>query len=131
MNYCPNCGSNVQPGANVCTECGAQVPKFQPKSSPPPKSASYQSPPPPQSAQYQSPPPPQHDYQNYPRPYTANDPGGFGYSLLGFCFPLIGLILYLVWQDDKPNNAKAAGGGALASVLISIFFYLLVFAAAV
>jgi hypothetical protein len=54
----------------------------------------------------------------------AIDTGGFGWGLLGFCIPLVGLILYLVWKDEKPLNAKAVGTGALISVGISIFFYL-------
>lgn len=49
---------------------------------------------------------------------TSNDNGGFGYGVLGFFFPLIGLILYLCWKDNKPNNAKAVGKGALINVII-------------
>lgn len=117
MNYCPNCGSNVQPGANVCTECGAQVPKAQPKASPPPNQS------------YQNTSPNQDPYYSAPNTYSANDPGGFGYGLLGFCIPIVGLILFLVWQDDKPNNAKAAGMG-LTAVGLTILFYVILIAAA-
>lgn len=49
---------------------------------------------------------------------NVNDNGGFGYGVLGFFFPLIGLILYLCWKDNKPNNAKAVGKGALINVII-------------
>ena len=50
---------------------------------------------------------------------SVSDEGGFGWGLLGFCVPVAGLVLYLVWMNDKPNSAKAAGKGALISVIIS------------
>ena len=55
------------------------------------------------------------------------DNGGFGWGVLGCCIPLVGLILFLVWKDTKPNSAKAAGMGALISVVLSFIFYLLMF----
>lgn len=54
------------------------------------------------------------------------DNGGFGWGLLGCCIPIVGLILFLVWKDTKPKSAKAAGIGALVSVIISIVYYILV-----
>ena len=41
------------------------------------------------------------------------DNGGFGWGLLGFCFPVIGLILFLVWKDSRPVTSRVAGIGAL------------------
>ncbi len=55
------------------------------------------------------------------------DNGGFGWGLLGFCIPIVGLILYLVWKGDKPKTAKAAGMGALISVIIGVVLYVLMF----
>lgn len=57
------------------------------------------------------------------------DSGSIGYGILGFFFPLVGLILFLLWKDTKPNTAKTAGIGALISFLINIaiaFVYLIV-----
>ena len=54
------------------------------------------------------------------------DNGGFGWGLLGCCIPIAGLILYLVWKDTKPNSAKAAGIGALVSVIIGALYYIIV-----
>lgn len=56
------------------------------------------------------------------------DNGGFGWGLLGFCLPLVGLILFLVWKDSKPRTSKAAGKGALISVIIGVVLYVLMFA---
>lgn len=51
-----------------------------------------------------------------------NDNGNIGWSLLGFFFPIIGLILYLVWKDHQPLNAKSAGKGALIGVIVGAIF---------
>ncbi len=51
---------------------------------------------------------------------NVNDDGSFGWSVLGFCVPLVGLILYLVWKDEKPNNAEAAGKGALIGFIVGL-----------
>ena len=59
------------------------------------------------------------------------DNGGFGWGLLGCCIPLAGLILFLVWKDTKPNSAKAAGIGALVSVIIAVVYYIVVIGAGV
>ncbi len=56
---------------------------------------------------------------------NANDKGGFLWGLLGCCIPIVGLILFLVWKDSKPKTAKAAGIGALVSVIVSVVFYII------
>lgn len=53
------------------------------------------------------------------------DNGGFGWGLLGCCIPIVGLILFLVWKDTKPKTSKAAGTGALVSVIIGVVYYIL------
>ena len=35
------------------------------------------------------------------------DNGGFGWGLLGCCIPVAGLVLFLIWKDNKPKTAKA------------------------
>lgn len=58
---------------------------------------------------------------------TAIDEGGFGWGLLGFCIPLAGLILFLVWKDEKPVTAKATGIGALVNIGIIVLLYAIIF----
>lgn len=53
------------------------------------------------------------------------DSSSFGWALLGFCIPIVGLILYLVWKDSTPLKAKSAGKGALVSVIVGVVFYIL------
>lgn len=53
------------------------------------------------------------------------DSGSLGWGLLGCCIPIVGLILFLVWKDQKPKNAKMAGIGALISVIAGVLIYVL------
>ncbi len=58
----------------------------------------------------------------------STDNGGFLWGLLGCCVPIVGLVLFLVWKDQKPKTAKAAGIGALVCVIVCLIFYILMFA---
>ncbi|MDE7445791.1 MAG: hypothetical protein K2N15_08850 [Lachnospiraceae bacterium] len=58
---------------------------------------------------------------------NVNDNGGFLWGLLGCCIPIVGLVLFLVWKDQKPKTAKAAGIGALVSVILAVAYYIIVF----
>ena len=78
MKYCSNCGNELKDGADVCLNCGKQVPNV----------------------------------ANSIKQASQEEDGTL-YGFLGFCIPIVGLILYLTWQESKPNSAKAAGIGAL------------------
>ena len=102
---------HAQPQANpyVTGQQYAQTPQYgQPQ---------YQQP---QYAQYQ------YGQQPYVNPQPA-DTGSFGWAVLGFFFPIVGLILFLIWKTEKPVSAKQAGMGALVSVIISVVLWLIVF----
>lgn len=58
---------------------------------------------------------------------TEVDKGGFGWWALGCCVPVAGLVLYLVYKDQKPKTAKAAGVGALVCIALVVVFYILMF----
>jgi len=62
---------------------------------------------------------------------NLNDAPSAGYAVLGFFFPLIGLILYLVWKDQTPLRAKSAGKGALIAVILWVSIYALIFVLAI
>ena len=55
----------------------------------------------------------------------VQDNGGIGWGILGCCIPIVGLVLFLVWKDQKPKTAKAAGIGALVAVCLWAFWYIL------
>ncbi len=43
-------------------------------------------------------------------------------AVLGFFIPIVGLILFLIYHDDKPKTAKSAGKGALAGFITGFVF---------
>lgn len=57
---------------------------------------------------------------------SSDDTGSIGYAFLSCCVPIVGLILWLVWKDVKPKNAKKAGIGALIGVGCIVVYYILV-----
>lgn len=42
----------------------------------------------------------------------------FPWGLIGFIIPLLGLVLFLVWKEERPIASKAAGTGALVNVVV-------------
>ena len=61
---------------------------------------------------------------------SENDSSSFGFALLGFLFPLIGLVLYFVYDDKRPKRAKSVGKGALVGVITRIVLSILLTVAA-
>lgn len=54
-------------------------------------------------------------YNNYPpapaysepeENYNPDDTCGFGWWILSFLVPLVGLILFFVWKNERPNRAR-------------------------
>lgn len=111
MKYCSNCGKELADNAAFCSGCGAPQ-KAAPQAAP--QQPSYQQAP--QQAPYQQPAP-------------VQDSGSIGWAILGFFFPLVGLILFLVWKDQKPLTSKKAGLGALIGVIVSVVFSVIYFIA--
>ena len=62
----------------------------------------------------------------------SNNDGAGGIKWLCFFIPLVGLILYLMWQDEKPVAAKECGKFALigfgAGIAFAIIFNVIFFA---
>ena len=91
--YCRNCGAKIEEGTSYCPSCGASQ-----------KDGNT------------------NNYNNYNSYNQQYDSGSFGWAVLGFFVPLVGLILWIVWMNDRPKSAKMAGLGALASVIFSVVF---------
>lgn len=56
------------------------------------------------------------------------DNGSIGWGVLGFFFPLVGLILFLIWMNNKKKSSKAAGIGALIGFVVGLFLSITSFA---
>jgi len=118
MAICKYCGEEVKDGQKFCTYCGAELESIREEPAVEAASSQVQEPKPVQN------PTPAYNQSQNTQPAVV-DNGGFGWGLLGCCIPLVGLILFLVWKDTKPNTAKAAGIGALVSVILSVVFSVL------
>lgn len=51
---------------------------------------------------------------------NPNDASSFGWAFLGFIFPLIGLILFLVWHSEYPLRANSCIKGAVSCIIVGI-----------
>lgn len=60
-----------------------------------------------------------------PPPPAQNDTGSFGWAVLGFFIPLVGLILWLVWKDTQPKNSIQSRNGFIAGIVVWVVFYVL------
>ena len=111
MPYCTKCGKEIDEGAAFCPSCGS------------PQNGGYNEQPyhPSQNDPYTAP-----RYQSQAPPVDY-DSGSFGWFILGFFIPLVGLILFLVWIGNKPKSAKMAGLGALINVILTVIFYVFIF----
>lgn len=110
--YCSKCGKVIPDNATFCSECGnvTAVTDQQPV--------------------------------NSNQSYNQNSNGHFNpiiedksstvANIASCCFPLAGLILYLVWKDTKPQSAstvcKFTIGGVVGITLIYILFFIIGFA---
>ncbi len=54
----------------------------------------------------------------------SSDSGSFGWTVLGCCIPIVGLVLWLVWKNDKPETAKAAGMGVVIYLVFAALSFL-------
>lgn len=106
--FCWSCGKEISDDAVFCPHCGKS-----------------------QSGEYSA-PQPNYTYQRQPRP---DDASSVGWGILGFFFPIVGLILFLIWKDDYPLRSKSCGIGALVSVisgvalgLVWVFVFIIMFA---
>lgn len=109
--FCKYCGKEIDENAAFCPFCGAEQRD---------ESAGQEEQP------RQAPPYGQPHYPPYQQPYRdPADARSGGFAFLCFLFPVIGLILYLVWKDTMPLRAKSCGKGALIGVIVYAVFLIL------
>ncbi len=64
-------------------------------------------------------------YTQHKTPISEDDAPSIGFAFLGFFFPIVGLILYLVWRPTSPLKAKSVGKGALIGGIAEVCLYIL------
>ncbi len=153
--YCKRCGAKLDDDARFCPKCGmavdqpnagaslnpddpfSDIPDAASNANNPNAGAQQNQYQYGQGQQYQQAPPGGGYYQQPPYPYyqpqpNPNDAKSGGFAALCFFFPIVGLILFIVWHDTLPLRAKSCGKGALAGVItyvcIVIICYIIIFA---
>lgn len=95
--YCEKCGSKNDENSKFCVNCGSELSNF-----------SYSS-------------------SNAQNVETEEKEGSkFGWGVLGFFIPIVGLVLFLTWKKDRPKSSKAAGLGALISVILNLVLTIII-----
>ncbi len=100
--FCSKCGKSIPDDVIFCPECG-------------------------NTTNQQSMGNTQNTYNNG-QPIVNDDPNTLA-NIASCCFPIVGLVLYLVWKDTKPKSSSAvckwAIGGVVAFVLIYVICIIL------
>ena len=61
----------------------------------------------------------------YQETAIKEDKPNFGFALIGFFIPIVGLILYLIYESETPLKAKSAGKGALSGFITGLVISLI------
>jgi hypothetical protein len=70
---------------------------------------------------------PQPGYQPSSQYETASpsDTGSFGWVVMGLFAPWVGLVLWLVWQRDRPRNSRQARNGFIVGMIVNTIVVIL------
>lgn len=100
--YCKNCGAEIVEGASFCFNCGSPVEFDVVNKSEEEPDVVY-------------------NLEEEPK-----DSLNTIFTLLGFLMPLIGLILFIVYENKNPQRAKSAGKGALIGFITGVVLAILI-----
>ena len=96
--YCEKCGSKNEMTSEFCTNCGNKLNKELSNT----------------------------NVNNTSVINTEEEKNTFGWGVLGFFIPIVGLILFICWKKDRPKASKSAGIGALVSVIANVLLSILI-----
>ena len=132
MATCIFCGAQIPDNAKFCTACGAALPVEAEAVQEPIEVPAQVVPEQPAVDPFQQPayaqpqPGAQQPYQQaqptfaVPEQQAVVDSGSIGWGVLGAFFPLVGIILFFVWKNNKPKTAKVSLIGAVIGIAISL-----------
>lgn len=123
MRKCPQCGRMYSDMVSVCPACKVSI-----DGNAQTQSAPVYNPPAPSGQQPVYTPPVPAQPVPAPAPAPAKVEGNcFGWSVLSFFIPLVGLILYFCWKKEKPKAAKASLNGMITRLVIYAVTFLIGF----
>ena len=64
---------------------------------------------------------------NKPKPINEADDHEAWPQVLAFFLPVVGLILFLVWQEERPIKAKRVGKWALIGFIVGVILAIALF----
>lgn len=56
---------------------------------------------------------------------NSTDVPNLGVKVASCCFPIVGLILYFIWKDEKPNSSKAVCHWAIGGLILGVLLYII------
>ena len=59
-----------------------------------------------------------------PQAPQSLDTGSFGWAVLGFFVPIVGLVLWLVWKDTKPRDSRQSRNGFIAGIVVQVIIWI-------
>lgn len=113
--YCRECGNAVDPKSEICTSCGVR----------PLNSTNYC-----QSCGSKTNENQElciscgAGLQGNKKVSNGEDNPSSLVGLAACCFPIVGLILYIVWKNDKPKSAKSVCKWAVIGTVAGILLYI-------
>ncbi|MBQ2793524.1 MAG: zinc ribbon domain-containing protein [Clostridia bacterium] len=102
MEFCTYCGARLDAGVSFCPNCGAKVERSESFAKSEPIDSAFTS-----------------AGGGYSAPSRDHTPST-GAAILSCIFPIIGLIMWLVWKDEKPGKANSALKGLFARLCFSV-----------
>lgn len=104
--YCYKCGNQVDENAKFCPNCGTQLNNQQ-------TSHNYEP-----------------IYQESSSYVKEDDAPSFLFALLSFVIPVVGLVLFILWNKEYPQKAKSCLKGFVANIILDFVMGCCVMAAA-
>jgi hypothetical protein len=106
--FCPNCGAQNSDTATFCSSCGTALKPSATADRPVVERPAFGQPVPPAGGLT-----------------PANDNGvNIGLGILAFCLPIVGVVLFFVWRDERPKTARQIIMISAVSFGLSLLFYL-------
>ena len=120
MVYCPSCGTANDDSADFCMRCGGKITYAE---DPDPKVDFQQSSPSSQSqpqTSYSSGP---QSYQSAPAQYRVprqRDEADAWIYCCVVCIPLVGIVLWAIWKEERPNTATTMLQLAIVVIIVNL-----------